>query len=177
MWKEIKGVEVKLKDINSGGDWEESNILITMGTPANERVSILADSATRTIDDNMGTTGLLLSVQPPPATTTNVGPKPQRIDFVSAEDDLAVASLIAHVEANRTYYNSVLMLATDPNTIAIEFEGKPWGPGQVMSDHVDPTPLDVFGSYVAYPLAKQLTTVDDTVVVDIAAALNGDDPA
>lgn len=41
----------------------------------------------------------------------------------------------------------------------------------------DPTPLEVFGSYVAYPLAKQLTAVDDTVVVDIAAALNGNDPA
>lgn len=33
-WNQIKGVEVKLKDINSGGDWEESNILITMATAA-----------------------------------------------------------------------------------------------------------------------------------------------
>ena len=176
-WNQIKGIEVKLKDINSGGDWEETNILITMVTAANERVNILADAGTRTLDDAGGSTGLLLSMQPPPATTTTVGPKPQRIDFVSAEDDLAVQSLIAHIEANRTYYNSVLMLATDPNTIAIEFESTPWTAGQFMADHVDPTPLDVFGSYVAYPLAKQLTTVDDTVVVDIAAALNGNDPA
>lgn len=176
-WNQIKGIEVKLKDINTGGDWRETNILITMLTATNERVNILADAGTRTLDDAGGSTGLLLSVQPPAATTTTVGPKPQRTDFVSAEDDLAVQSLIAHIEANRTYYNSVLMLATDPNSIAIEFESKPWTPGQFMADHVDPTPLDVFGSYVAYPLAKQQATVDDTVVVDIAAALNGNDPA
>jgi protein involved in polysaccharide export with SLBB domain len=46
-----------------------------------------------------------------------------------------------------------------------------------MSDYVEPTPLEVFGSYVAYPLVKQVSTIDDTVVVDIAAALNGNDPA
>ena len=175
-WNQIKGIEVKLKDINTGGDWEESNILITMVTGTNERVNILADAGTRTLDDAGGSTGLLLSTQPPAATTATVGPEPQWVDFVSAEDDLAVQSLIAHIEANRTYYNGVLMLATDPNSIAIEFESTPWTPGQFMADHVDPTPLDVFGSYVAYPLAKQLAAVDDTVVVDIAAALNGNDP-
>jgi hypothetical protein len=101
---------------------------------------------------------------------------PQRYDFVTAEDDFAVQSLIGHVEANRSYYNAVLLLATDPNTVAIEFENMAWGPGQVMSDHVDPTPLDVFGSYVAFPLAKPSQGIDDTAVVDIAAALNGTDP-
>jgi len=176
-WNQIKGVEVKLKDINDGGDWEESNILITMATATNERTSILADSAVRTLDDAGGSTGLMLSIQPPPPKTINVGPKPQRVDFISAEDDLALQNLISHIDANRTYYNSVLLLATDPNAIAIEFESMTWTPGQVMSDHVDPTPLDVFGSYVAFPLAKQQTGVDDTVVVDIAAALNGNDPA
>ena len=38
-------------------------------------------------------------------------------------------------------------------------------------------PLEVFGSYVAYPLARKDAGIDDTVVVDIAAALNGNDPA
>lgn len=177
-WNQIKGVEVKLKDINDGTDWQETNILITMATATNERVSIVADAGTRTLDDEGGTTGLILAVQPPPSTTINVGPKPQRIDFISAEDDLALQSLISHVDANRTYYNSVLMLAADPTTIAIDFETRPWGgPGQFMADHVDSTPLEVFGSYVAFPLAKQQAAVDDTVVVDIAAALNSTDPA
>ncbi len=179
-WNQIKGIEVKLKDIGNEpyGDWTESNILVSMATAANERVSIVADAATRTLDDAGGSTGLLLAMQPPPATTVNVGPKPQRNDFISAEDDLALQSLISHIDANRTYYNSVLMLAADPTTIAIDFEGRPWGGlGQFMADHVDPTPLEIFGSYVAFPLAKQPAAVDDTVVVDIAAALNGNDPA
>ncbi|BCW64192.1 hypothetical protein StoSoilB22_31650 [Arthrobacter sp. StoSoilB22] len=175
-WKDIRGIEVKLKDINSGGDWQESNILVTMVTVENERINILADSGTRTLDDAGGSTGLLPSKQPPSATTTTVGLKPNRNDFVSAEDDVALQSLVAHLDTNRGYYNSVLMLGTDANTIAKDFEKKQWSPGQVMSDHVDPTPLEVFGSYVAYGLAKQPSAVDDTTVVDIAAALNGTDP-
>ncbi len=174
-WNQIKGVEVKLKDINSGGAWEETNIVVTMLTATNEKVGIVADAATRTLDDD-GTTGLLVAAPPPPATTTTVGPKPQRNDFISAEDDLALQSLIAHIDANRTYYNSVLALATDPNVIGIEFEGVVWPP-TTMDDHVEPTPLDVFGSYVAYPLVKPMAAIDDAVVVDIAAALNGTDPA
>lgn len=176
-WKEIKGIEVKLKDINSGGDWEESNILITMATAANERENILADSGTRTLDDAGGTTGQLTSKQPPAAITTTVGPKPQRVDFISAEDDLAVQSLFAHIETNRAYYNNVLLMAADPGTIAIEFESKPWNPNQFMADYVDSTPLSVFGSYVAFPLARAENAIDDSTVVDLATALNGNDPA
>jgi hypothetical protein len=176
LWNQIRGVEVKLKDINSGGDWEETNILISMVTATGERVSILADAATRTLDDAGGSTGLMPSVQPPPATTTTVGPKPQRIDFVTAEDDLAKDMLIAHVETNRAYYNRVLTLATDTGAIAIEFEGKPWNPGQNMGDHVEPTPLEMFGNYIAYPLARKLSGIDDPTIVEIAAALNVDDP-
>ncbi|KUM36337.1 hypothetical protein AR689_20610 [Arthrobacter sp. EpRS71] len=175
-WKDIRGIEVKLKDINSGGDWQESNILVTMLTVENERINILADSGTRTLDDAGGSTGLLPSKQSPSATTTTVGLKPNRNDFVSAEDDVALQNLVAHLDTNRGYYNSVLMLGTDANTIAKDFEKKQWSPGQVMSDHVDPTPLEVFGSYVAYGLAKQTSAVDDATVVDIAAALNGTDP-
>jgi len=177
LWKEIKGVEVKLKDINSGGDWEESNILVAMAMASNERTSVLADGGVRTLDDAGGSTGLLVSMQAPLPTTTTVGPKPQRFDFVTAEDDLALANLIAHFEANRAYYNGVLALATNPNTIAIEFESRPWTAGEFMSDHVDPAPLELFGSYAAFALGKQSAKLDDTLVVDLAAALNGNDPA
>ncbi|WP_200379229.1 hypothetical protein [Rubrivivax gelatinosus] len=176
-WKEIKGVEVKLKDINDGGDWTVTNILITMLTAANERTNILADAAQHELDDDGGSTGLMLSTQPPPPTTSTVGPKPQRVDYVAAEDDLALNALMSHLELNRSYYDGVLQLANNPNNIAVEFEGRPWTAGQVMADHVDPAPLDMFGSYVAFGLARQSARVDDSFVVDVAAALNGDDPA
>ena len=95
---------------------------------------------------------------------------------LSVEEYHLVRKLTDHFGRNKDYYNRVLLMGTDPTSIAIEMEGQPWG-GQSMADHVDPTPLEVFGSYVAYPLAKQVAAVDDTVVVDLAAALNGNDPA
>lgn len=177
LWKEIRGIEVKLKDINTGGDWQETNILITMVTPDGERVNILADGATRTLDDDGGSTGVLMSRKPPPATTSTIGDKPRRADFVAVEDDLATQTLIAHVEAHRAYYNAVAMLGADSTTIATIFEKvNSWGPGGTMADHVDPAPLDVFGSYAAFALVNQGSSVDDSVVVDIAAALDGSDP-
>ena len=64
---------------------------------------------------------------------------------------MAVQSLLAHFQANRSYYNRILMLAANSDAIAIEFESKAWSSGQVMADHVDSTPLETFGSYIAYP--------------------------
>ncbi len=174
-WNQIRGIEVKLKDINDGGDWEVSNILITMSTAANERVNILADAATRLLDDAGGTTGLLPSIRPPLPTTTKIGPMPERVNFITAEDEVTVKSLLAHFNENRSYYNRVLMFATDPGAVAIEFESKVWNGGQYMAEHVEPTPLAVFGNYVAYPLAKGAPT-SDTLIVDVAAALNGNEP-
>jgi hypothetical protein len=113
-------------------------------------------------------------VPPPPML-----PSPHRAPEkqLSVEEHHLVRKLTDHFGRNKDYYNRVLLMGTDPTSIAIEMEGKPWTAGQFMADHVDPTPLEVFGSYVAYPLAKQLAGVDDTGVVDIAAALNGNDPA
>src|SRR5690606_17518508 len=77
-----------------------------------------------------------------------------------------------HFSLNKDYYNRVLLLSTDSTSIVRQMETMPWNFGQFMSDHVDPTSLEVFGSYVAYPLAKQKSEVND-----VAAALNGNDPA
>jgi hypothetical protein len=96
---------------------------------------------------------------------------------LSQEERHAINKLADHLTRNTNYYSRVIQLNTDPNAIAIQLETTAWAAGESMADHVDPTPLEVFGSYVAYPLAKQSTAVDDAVVVDLAAALNGDDPA
>jgi hypothetical protein len=80
----------------------------------------------------------------PAATSSTVGPAPNRNDFVSVEDGLAVQTLVDHINANRTHYNSVLALAVNPNVIGIGFEAVPWPP-TTMDDHVEPTPLDIFG--------------------------------
>jgi hypothetical protein len=149
-WNQIKGIEVKLKDINDGTDWEETNILITMVTAANERVSILADSNRRKIDDDNGSTGLMPTVQPPSATTTTVGPKPQRADFVSAEDDLTVSGLLAHVEANRGFYQRVIALNQNVVDQARQLDSMKISGNASLLDQVENRALEVFGDYVVF---------------------------
>ena len=96
---------------------------------------------------------------------------------LTAEENASIARLLAHLSAASEYYNRMVRLGTDPNKIAVQFESVPWTAGKMLDDAVQPFPLEVFGSYVAYPLAKSVSTIDDTLVVDIAAALNGNDPA
>lgn len=111
---------------------------------------------------------------PPPAALPPAARTPEK--SLSPEEHHQINKLIAHFDRYKDYYNRVILLATDPTAISIQFEGAPWTPGQTLADNADPDPLEVFGSYVAYPLAKQMAPVDDTVVLDIAAALNGNDP-
>lgn len=113
------------------------------------------------------------SPRPPMLPPAHRAPEKQ----LSLEEHHQVNKLLDHFTRHKDYYNRVLLMATDPTAIAVTMEGKAWGAGQVMADHVIPTPLEVFGSHVAYALAKEVAQVDDTVVVDIAAALNGNDPA
>ena len=97
--------------------------------------------------------------------------------MMTADEHHQINKLSDHFKRNKDFYNRVILMNNDPTSIAILFENEPWTAGQTMSDHVDPTPLEVFGSYVAYPLAKQVMSVDDTFIVEIAAAMNGNDPA
>ncbi len=148
-WSQVKGVEVKLKDVNSGGDWEVTNITINLVTAGNERTNIVARSQNDLLDDDNGSTGLIPVQAPPPSFITHTGPQPQRMDFVLAEDDYAVSSLIKHIEQNRGYYVRVMRLSEDPNQRVawmenLSFDGKP------LLDLIENKPLEMFGDFVAY---------------------------
>ncbi|MBB3590389.1 hypothetical protein FHX08_000733 [Rhizobium sp. BK529] len=113
------------------------------------------------------------------------GPRPAGLPpVVGPEQSLTLEELGAakrlsnHFEKNNAYYNRVIALTTDESELAIQFEGKAWTtPGQNMADHADPTPLELFGSYVAYPLARPADAANDALYVDLAAAINSGDPA
>lgn len=127
-------------------------------------------------DDDLGDNTFTEISPPAPPTAPLLSPSKS----LTGDERHQLKKLKDHCKLYKDYYNRVIMLATDANKIATEFESQDWTAGQTMADHVDPTPLEVFGSYVAYPLAMQaraVDDVDDTVVVDIAAALNGNDPA
>ncbi|WP_396956920.1 hypothetical protein [Nitrosomonas sp.] len=96
---------------------------------------------------------------------------------LTPDQNTALARLLEHLATFPEYYERVLYLGRPADDLAAELAAMPWTPGSTVLDHVDPMPLETFGNYVAYPLAKQSAGIDDTVVVDIAAALNGNDPA
>jgi len=95
---------------------------------------------------------------------------------ISQEELFQIAKLKAHVEKFKDYYNRAILLNGDPTSIALKFETAAWTAGQFLMDHAEPTPLETFGSYIAYPLAREQAQSDDTRAVDLAAALNGNDP-
>mgnify|MGYP007008284440 CR=1 FL=1 len=109
------------------------------------------------------------------------GPRPPALDPVRSpeanltpEELLLVTKLIRHVNANKQYYNRIIILSTDTATIADELEKKTVGPGKTMADHVDPIALEVFGPYVAYPLARK-AKVTATDIAAISAAIRSND--
>lgn len=84
--------------------------------------------------------------------------------------------LIDHIQGHLDYYNRVILMSTDSNAVAVQFESAPWGqPGTSLIDHAEPQPLDVFGSYVAYALAREKPD-SPTRIVNLAAALGSNDP-
>lgn len=95
---------------------------------------------------------------------------------LSAEESYALKRLRTHVDDHADYYGAVVLLGTSTVEVALAFEKQAWA-GGTMDDYVEPTPLEVFGSYIAYPLMQQAGGIDDSLVVDLAAGLNSSDPA
>lgn len=172
-WGQLMGFEFVLHD---NDEWRFNGLAIN-GFHAGGKIELLKMTTEITywfpLNGSSNTVTYIKPPAPPPAPIPPIRTPEKQLN---QEEVQAIEKLIIHFVNHKEYYSRVIQLNTDPNTIAVAFEKEPWGPG-TMDDHVEPTPLEVFGSYVAYPLAKRLTGVDDTVVVDIAAALNGNDPA
>jgi len=71
---------------------------------------------------------------------------------LSAEEAYQIKKLNDHFDLHKDYYNQIICLNKDPNTIAIEFESHDWNGTSKLIDHAEPYPLEAFGSYIAYPL-------------------------
>ncbi|MCF6509240.1 hypothetical protein E9549_17795 [Blastococcus sp. MG754426] len=74
---------------------------------------------------------------------------------LTPEEHASIDRLVTHLQSAREHYNRVLRLTTDPGALARAFESQQWTAGVSMDEAVLPRPLEVFGSYVAYPLARQ----------------------
>ena len=72
------------------------------------------------------------------------------------EDYAAVQRLKAHIKLEGDYYSRVLDLSEPPNSYAVALQNKPWDGGESKElDHIVPEPLEVLGSFVAFPLVNQ----------------------
>jgi len=103
---------------------------------------------------------------------------PPEVPIEELEDKARARELVDHLGYHDSFYNRVVLLQADPVALSKSFQAKPWFSGQTLAEHVDPIPLEVFGGYVAYPLAKQpLQITDQALIVELAASLNSSDPA
>jgi len=176
-WRDIKEVVVNLKDISNAayGDLAITNVTVT--TIGVEQINLAAWSGDHMLDDD-GSKPLNVPLSAPGPATIKYGlPKPNRSEFVPIEDDHAAELLLSHIRANASYYDRVLWLSEDPGAIATRFELMAWDASTTVADHVIPSPLETFGSFVAFPLAATSELPDDALIVDIAHALAVDDPA
>ncbi|RAJ80083.1 hypothetical protein CLV59_105190 [Chitinophaga dinghuensis] len=107
----------------------------------------------------------------PPVQSTILSPE----QSMNQEDNFQIKKLLKHVEQHKEYYNRVILLSTDTDKIINDLDALPWSAGQTLADNVDPTPLETFGNYIAYPLSTNTDSIQDVLAVEVATALNSTD--
>jgi hypothetical protein len=90
-----------------------------------------------------------------PAPTPPLPPTKHPEQEVSLEDYQLGHLLIEHLAAEEAHYSRILDLSTHPDVYAAAFESRPWSGGGATIDAVAPTPLEILGTKIAFPLLKQ----------------------
>lgn len=86
-----------------------------------------------------------------PAPPPNKTPEQQ----LSLQENYAINKLKEHISQFNEHYNRVIYLNKDVNATAEWFETHNWGQTQSkIIDNIEPIALEVFGSYIAYPLLE-----------------------
>jgi hypothetical protein len=91
------------------------------------------------------------------------------------EDERRRTQLIDHLKYHAAYYSAAIQFGQTSEELARDLSTKTYGSSKLL-DFIEPTPLSTIANYVAYPLAKQETKIDDSLVVEIAAGMNSSDP-
>lgn len=71
---------------------------------------------------------------------------------LSPDEYRAANALLSHVNDNIAHYNRAVVLAKSTAAISVDFETRTWTGGATLADVASPSPLDIFGTSVAYPL-------------------------
>lgn len=169
-WSNLVGFEFVLHD--NTDEWRMDRIAIN-AFYKDGAISLIDnkpdDSSVDLYFDTNGSSNTVTSIRRPDPIPNPIPPILSPEQSITQEELHQINKLISHFKNNIDYYNRVLLLETEPNSISIQMEA------QKYTEIVEPTPLEVFGDYVAYPLANR-SDESDAIIVDIAAALNGNDP-
>jgi hypothetical protein len=82
---------------------------------------------------------------------------------LSPEEYLSLQKLKSHLKEFSNFYSRLIAFSRDSNDIAIDFQQRSWTGSDKLIDHVEPYPLEAFGSYIAYPFIdvnNELSEVD-----------------
>jgi uncharacterized membrane protein YgcG len=102
--------------------------------------------------------------QPAPAQTQT----PEQT--LSSEELRSIKKLRQHLSEYAPYYHRLIYLNKPTESIAIEFESANWDANSKFIDRVEPFPLEVFGSYVAYPLIEEEGKVTEQPIKEMMKA-------
>lgn len=156
-WHELVGFEFVLHDDD---EWRMDRIAINAFHPGGA-VQLLDNADVDYYFPKNGGSNTVTFIRRPGARPADGAPTWSPAKSLSPEEYQLAERLVEHVNANLAYYNRALMLATSRAEVSDAFESMPWADGKTVADIATPTPMEVFGSYVAYPLTGERMSADE----------------
>lgn len=156
-WRDLVGFEFVLHEDNN---WRADRLAIHAFHPGGA-VTLLENSDVDLYFRQNGSSNTVTFIRRPGPRPADLPPNWSPAKSLTPEEYQNAQRLIDHVATNNAYYNRAVMLATRTADISVAFETKPWADGKTLADVAVPTPLEVFGNHVAYPLTAAGTVVMD----------------
>ncbi|WP_067469881.1 hypothetical protein [Nocardia amamiensis] len=147
-WRDLVGFEFVLHDDD---EWRMDRLAIRAFHPGGA-VALLDDTDVDFYFPLNGASNTVTFIRRPGPRPADLPPTWSPAKSLTPEEYQAAQRLIDHANSNNAYYNRAIMLATRTADISVAFESMPWQDGKTLADVAMPTPLEVFGNHVAYPL-------------------------
>lgn len=172
-WKDLRSFQIWTNNNDNAGI-DNAGFTATGNFPGNIVLRQYGPVNLKFIDSNT-----------PQQITTNVHgpdfpaptPPPSPSQLLTIQENYAIKKLKKHLsEFNDYYYNRIIYLNKDVNANAAAFESINWGNGpEKIIDNIEPLALEVFGSFIAYPLIEDNNLRKDKLN-QIFEAILSDDP-
>ncbi|MEV6325157.1 hypothetical protein AB0M45_28840 [Nocardia sp. NPDC051787] len=156
-WRDLVGFEFVLHDDD---EWRMDRLAIRAFHPGGA-VSLLDDTDVDFYFPLNGASNTVTFIRRPGPRPADLRPTWSPAKSLTPEEYQAAQRLIDHVNTDNAYYNRAIMLATRTADISVAFESLPWQGGKTLADVAMPTPLEVFGNHVAYPLTAAGAVIGD----------------